>query len=155
MGILVPRQGIELWPPAVEAWGPNHWTTRKVSNCYYFLLRQRQQSYMLAGIGVPKVSRVMIKDNVKMLVAQSSTILCNSKDCSPLGSSIHGILHARILEWIAIPFSQPKDQTLVSLQADSWLSEPPSIIWSKTTPLSQVFSIRLCYPQFIEKETEA
>ena len=75
---------------------------------------------MLAGIGVPKVSRVMTKDNVKMLIAQSSLILCNSKDCSPLGSSIHGILHARILEWVAIPFSQPKDQTLVSaLQADS------------------------------------
>ena len=26
-------------------------------------------------------------------------------DCSPLGSSVHGILQARILEWVAIPFS--------------------------------------------------
>ena len=35
-------------------------------------------------------------------------------DCSPPGSSVHGILQARILEWVAIPFSggssQPRDQ---------------------------------------------
>ena len=39
-------------------------------------------------------------------------------DCSPPGSSIHGIFQARILEWVAISFSsgssQPRDQTLVS-----------------------------------------
>jgi len=39
-------------------------------------------------------------------------------DCSPPGFSVHGILQARILEWVAIPFSrgtsQPRDQTLVS-----------------------------------------
>ena len=36
-------------------------------------------------------------------------------DCSPSGSCVHGILQARILEWVATPFSrgssQPKDQT--------------------------------------------
>ena len=30
--------------------------------------------------------------------------LCDSMDCSPPGSSVHGILQARILEWIAVPF---------------------------------------------------
>ena len=49
------------------------------------------------------------------LVSQSCPTLHNSMDCSPLGSSIHGILQARILEWIAIPSttgsSQPKDWT--------------------------------------------
>ena len=39
-------------------------------------------------------------------------------DCSPPGSSVHEILQARILEWVAIPFSrgssQPRDQTWVS-----------------------------------------
>ena len=39
-------------------------------------------------------------------------------DCSPPGSSVHGISQARILEWIAISFSrgssQPRDQTLIS-----------------------------------------
>ena len=42
-------------------------------------------------------------------------------DCSPPGSSVHGILQARILEWVAIPFSrgisQPRDQTRVSRTA--------------------------------------
>ena len=32
--------------------------------------------------------------------------LCNPMDCSPPGSSVHGILQARILEWVAIPFSR-------------------------------------------------
>ena len=39
-------------------------------------------------------------------VAQLWPILCNSMDCSPPGSSVHGILQARILEWVAIPFSR-------------------------------------------------
>ena len=40
------------------------------------------------------------------LVAQTCTTLCDPIDCSPPGSSIHGILQARILEWIAIPSSR-------------------------------------------------
>ena len=43
---------------------------------------------------------------------------CNPMDCSPLGSAVHGILQARILEWVAISYSRgssrPKDQTWVS-----------------------------------------
>ena len=31
---------------------------------------------------------------------------CDPVDCNPLGSSVHGILQARILEWVAIPFSR-------------------------------------------------
>ena len=41
-----------------------------------------------------------------VLVAQSCPILCDSMDCSPPGSSVHGILLARILEWVAISFSK-------------------------------------------------
>ena len=36
---------------------------------------------------------------------QSCRTLCDPKDCSPPGSSVHGILQARILEWVATPFS--------------------------------------------------
>ena len=43
--------------------------------------------------------------------------LCSPMDCSPLGSSVHGLLQARILEWVAMPSfvgsSQPRDQTHV------------------------------------------
>ena len=44
---------------------------------------------------------------VVVLVAQSCLTLCNPTDCSPHSSSVHGILQARILEWIAIAFSNP------------------------------------------------
>ena len=37
---------------------------------------------------------------------QSGLTLCDPMDCSPPGSSVHGILQARILEWVAIPFSR-------------------------------------------------
>ena len=43
---------------------------------------------------------------VKVLVAQSCPTLCNPMDCSLPGFSVHWILQARILEWIAIPFSR-------------------------------------------------
>ena len=50
---------------------------------------------------------------VCVLVAQSYPTLSNPVVCSPLGSSVHGILQTRILEWVAIPFSrgssQPRD----------------------------------------------
>ena len=38
-----------------------------------------------------------------MLVAQSFPTLCNPMDCGSPGSSVHGILQSRILEWVAIP----------------------------------------------------
>ena len=41
-----------------------------------------------------------------VLVTQSCLTLCYHMDCSPPGSSLHGILQARILEWIAISFSR-------------------------------------------------
>ena len=51
-------------------------------------------------------------------VAQSCPTLCNPVDCSLPGSSVHGILQARILEWVATSFSRvssrPRDRTWVS-----------------------------------------
>ena len=50
--------------------------------------------------------------------------LFNPVDCSLAGSSVHGILQARILEWVAIPDPGIKPRS-PALQADSLLSEPP------------------------------
>ena len=54
---------------------------------------------------------------MKVLVAQCPTV-CNPMDWNPLGSSVHGISQARILEWVAISSSrgssQPRDWTCVS-----------------------------------------
>ena len=53
-------------------------------------------------------------NTVKVQVAQLFPTLCDPMDCT-----VHGILQARILEWVTIPFSkgssQPRDQTQVSL----------------------------------------
>ena len=43
---------------------------------------------------------------VKVLAAQSCLTLFNPVDCSLPGSSVHGLLQARILEWVAIFFSR-------------------------------------------------
>ena len=59
-------------------------------------------------------------------VAQSCPTLCDLMDCSPPGSSLCGILRARVLEWVAIPFSrgssQTRDQTWVSHIAAGFLT---------------------------------
>ena len=59
-----------------------------------------------------------IKVKVKVLVAQLCLTLCDPRECSLPGSSVHGILQARILEWVAMPFSRgpswPRDRTQVS-----------------------------------------
>ena len=47
---------------------------------------------------------------VKVLVAQSCLTLCDPTDCSLPGSSVHGILEAGILEWVAMPFSRESSQ---------------------------------------------
>ena len=71
-------------------------------------------------LGIPKTEQNNLPDTVRMkvLVTQSCLTLCNPRDCSPPGSSVLGILQARILEWVAIPFStgssRPRDQTWVS-----------------------------------------
>ena len=63
-----------------------------------------------------------------MLVAQQCLTLCDPVDCNPSGSPLQGTLQARILEWVAIPFSrgssQPRDHTWVSrVAADSLLEK--------------------------------
>ena len=67
----------------------------------------------------------MLHFQVKVKVAQSCLTLCN-----PMDYTVHGILQARILEWVAFPFSrgssQPRDWTgSPTLQANSLPAEPP------------------------------
>ena len=65
-----------------------------------------------------KKSKIRCYSTGESEVVQSCLILCDPVDCSPPGSSIHGILQARILEWVAISFSrrssQPRDRNPVS-----------------------------------------
>ena len=65
-----------------------------------------------------------------VLVVQLCPTLCDPMDCGLPGSSVHGILQARILEWVAIPFSggssQPRDGARVSCLAGRFFT-----IWAK------------------------
>ena len=45
------------------------------------------------------------------LVDKSSPTLCHPMDCNLPGSSVHGISHARILEWIAMPSTRGSSQS--------------------------------------------
>ena len=61
---------------------------------------------------------------------QSRLTLCNPSHQSPPDFSVHGILQASILQWVAVSFfrrsSRPRDRTLISCMADKFLTaEPP------------------------------
>ena len=66
------------------------------------------------------------------ICAQSCSTLCDPMDCSPPGSCVHGILQARILEWVAISSSRgtswPRKRTAspvsTAWQADYLPAEP-------------------------------
>ena len=66
---------------------------------------------------------------------QSCLMLCDPMDHSPAGPSVHGILQARILEWVAMPFSrgssQPGDRTRVSYVSciDRQVPYPLALSW--------------------------
>ena len=99
------------------------------------------------------LKKILHKDNsytfpwseVKSL---SHVRLCNPMDCSPSGSSVHGILQARILEWVAISFSrgfsQPKDRTQISRIAGRRFN-----LWA--TKEARVFFFFLIFPCFTTK----
>ena len=79
--------------------------------------------------------------NLVTLVTQACPTLWDPIDCSPLGSSVHGLLQTRILEWVAISFSNAwkwkvkvKPLSRVGLLATPWTAvyqAPPSMGFSK------------------------
>ena len=70
--------------------------------CYYYNYRHKLMEQFIF-LGRRK------KKQVKVLVAQSCLTLCNPTDYSQPGSSVHGILQARILKWVAMPSSRGSD----------------------------------------------
>ena len=77
-----------------------------------------------------------VHQSLKVLVAQSCLTFCDPVDCSPPGFSVHGILQARILKWVAIPFSRgsswPRDWTRVSCIAGRFFT-----VWATREGLHQ------------------
>ena len=102
--------------------------------CY--LISENLCSYVLSGFtsclrhennSRPCCSFLKVKSESEVI--QSCLILCDTTDCSPPGSSIHGISQTRILEWVAFPSPGHLPDPGIkpgspALQADSLLSEP-------------------------------
>ena len=100
-----------------------------VSTVYFMFNNLKYSNFSVSLTGKkPKLSysQSNYHSKFKVLVAQSCPTLCDPMDCSPPGSSVHGILQARILEWIAMPSSRvsswPRDQTHVSCIASRFLT---------------------------------
>ena len=82
---------------------------------------------------------VCVRVRVKLL--RSQLTLCNPMDCSPPGSSVHGVLQARTLEWVAISFCNAwkwkvkvKSLSCVRLFSTPWTAAyqvPPSMGFSR------------------------
>ena len=76
-----------------------------VFSVFYFRISSSTLSCWVSECWCPclanYISLVCLCVKVKVLVT-----LCNPVDCSPPGSSVCGILQARILEWVAMPFSR-------------------------------------------------
>ena len=87
------------------------------SNCF------NKMSFLIKGTRAPCRD---ISQGFCVLVAQSCLTHCDPMDCSPPGSSVHENFQARILEWVAFPFSrgssQPRDQIWVSPMAGGFFT---------------------------------
>ena len=73
------------------------WTTER-EKCY------KKIAFLCKG-DLRKSKQYLQSYNLIALVAQSCLTLCDALDCSPPLSSVHRILQARILEWVAVSFS--------------------------------------------------
>ena len=85
-------------------------------------------SFMSSGKVLPFL---ILSMKVKVLVSLSCPTICYLMDCSPSGSSVHEILQARTLEWVAIT-SPGIEHGSPASQADSLLFEParrPIVKW--------------------------
>ena len=88
---------------------------------------------------------------MKRLAAHSFPTLCNPMDYSSPGSSVHGILQARILVWVAIPFSRGSSQcmgwTQVSCFANMFFT-----IWDTREGSKVIIVVFIIVMKYIDNE---
>ena len=118
------------WLDLVEVQGTlksllqHHGSKASILWCSAFFTVQLSHPYMTTGKTIALTRRTCVGKVMSLLfhmlsrlITQSCPTLCNPMDCSPPGSSVHGILQARVLEWGAMPSSrgssQPRDRTEV------------------------------------------
>ena len=84
-------------------------------------------------------------------ICKSCLTLCSPMNCSPTGSTVHGILQARILDWAAISHSSdwPRDWTVVSGTVGRFFTT--SATW-ETSIMMVTFSISICLLGFVTEQ---
>ena len=96
---------MEHW--VIQGWGRNAYEPMHLFKAFTFL----RVDFLL-------IPRLLWAGCVHAKLLQSCLTLCDRMDCNPPGSSIHGILQARILQWATMPSSRgsswARDQTQVS-----------------------------------------
>ena len=109
--ILVPKQNYNMTPNLLTSQEIN--LSKGILYLWQFIIYRFRISYIHTHIYALKWQKCTCAQSF-----QSCLTLCNPVDCSLRSSSVHGILQARILEWVSIPSSrgssQPRDQTHIS-----------------------------------------
>ena len=121
-------------------WNWNPWITSRLNPCPSYCASWTQAS--VDGKSEASEKHPSWRVKVKVKVAQLYLTLCN-----PMDYTVHGILQARILEWVAFPFSrgssQPGNRTQVSHIAGgffiSWATKETQEYWSSLFLLQQIF----------------
>ena len=106
---------------------------------FHFFLIEYLKIFLLLKKFKEALSKRHLSLCVLCLVAHSCPALCDLMDCGPPGSSICGILQARIQEWVAMPSCRGASQSRSpASQVDSLLSETPG------KPLVTLSSVQSC-----------
>ena len=115
-GILVPRPGIELIPPAVAAQSLNHWTSKQLNHPLLDGIHKSCNSPFCLRLDFANILVVVVMDfaNIFVVVVMvlccmlscSIPTLCHPMNCSLQASLSLGILQARILKWVAMSSSR-------------------------------------------------
>ena len=104
-------EGMEKRKPFYTVGGNVNW-------CSHYEKQVPQKTKHRVAIWSSSPTPIFISEQSESEVTWSCLTLCHAMDCSLPGSSVHGILQARVLEWVAIAFSRgssrPKDRTWVS-----------------------------------------
>ena len=112
-----------LWPPDAKKYSALFAAVKQKSSNMENYKRDHGVNREYMGVCVQLRGTLNIRGRGMDLILhakllQSCQTLCDTMDCSPPGSSVHGTLQAKILEWVAISSSrrssQPRDRTYVS-----------------------------------------
>ena len=103
-GLTAPMEGL-LLPPLLPSPWPRSVSLESAPTPAWRRRHPPPSFILVAGDG-QGLNPLSSTRAFKVLAAQSLTTICDPIDCSRPGSSVHGISQARIMEWVAIPFSR-------------------------------------------------